>query len=68
MYYICSWHFHYLPNKDDFAKDGIDCEIIDLTHFDTDLLINTIQEKSYSVPTLVIVQNILPFQKKAWNV
>ena len=68
IYYICSWHFHSLPNKDEFAKAGIECEIIDLPHYDTESLIKTIKETSYSIPTLVIVQNILPFQREAWNV
>lgn len=68
IYYICSWHFHSLPDKDEFAKAGIKCEIIDLPHFDTELLIKAIQEKTYEVPTLAIVQTILPFQRQAWNV
>ncbi len=68
VYYICPWHFHSLPKTDEFAKVGIECEIIDLPHFDTELLINTIQETTYSIPTLAIVQHILPFQRQAWNV
>jgi hypothetical protein len=68
IYYICSWHFHSLPKTDEFAKAGIECEIIDLPHYDTESLIKTIKETSYSIPTLIIVQNILPFQREAWNV
>ena len=68
QYYMCPWHFHSLPKTDEFAKVGIECEIIDLPHFDTDLLIKTIQERKYEIPTLAIVQEILPFQRQAWNV
>jgi hypothetical protein len=68
IYYICSWHFHVLPNKDEFANAGIECDIIDLHQFDTDLLIKTIQEKTYDVKTLAVVQQILPFQRQAWQV
>jgi hypothetical protein len=57
-----------LPNKDEFANAGIECDIIDLHQFDTDLLIKTIQEKTYDVKTLAVVQQILPFQRQAWNV
>jgi hypothetical protein len=67
MYYICPWHFHNPPDIDAFTKEGIECEIITLPHFDTDLLLKTIQEQTYDVPTCVIVQTILPFQREAWK-
>lgn len=67
LYYICPWHFHELPDVEEFKRAGIDCEIINLPHFDTDLLLKTIQEKTYDVATCVIVQKILPFQREAWN-
>jgi hypothetical protein len=70
MYYICPWHFHVLPNKDEFAAEGIECEIISLPHFDTEKLLETLQETeaAHQVPTLAIVQRILPFQREAWKV
>jgi hypothetical protein len=70
MYYICPWHFHVLPNKDEFAAEGIECEFISLPHFDTPKLIESLQENHavHQVPTLAIVQRILPFQREAWKV
>ena len=67
QYYICPWHFHELPNVEEFKSAGIDCEIIELPHFDTDLLLKTIQEQIYDVQTCAIVQKILPFQREAWK-
>jgi hypothetical protein len=67
-YYICPWHFHELPDVEEFKRAGIDCEIIILPHFDTDLLLKNIQEQTYDVSTCVIVQKILSFQREAWNI
>lgn len=67
IYYICPWHFHELPDKEEFKREGIECEIVTLQHFDTEALIKTIQEQVYEIQTLVIIQRILPFQREAWG-
>lgn len=70
IYYMCPWHFHELPNKDEFAAEGIICEIVTLPHFDNDKLIEMLQATAseHTIPTLIIVQKILPFQREAWEV
>lgn len=68
--YMCPWHFHELPNKDEFAAEGVICEIVTLPHYDNDKLIESLQstESEHTVPTLAIIQKILPFQREAWGV
>jgi hypothetical protein len=69
IYYICSWHFHVLPEPAIFAATGLSCEIITLSPqmFYTDVLIAELQTKTYEVPTLLVIQRILPFQLDAWG-
>jgi hypothetical protein len=68
IYSICSWHYHGLPDKDAFAREGIECTLQDLPHFDTDRHIEELQTQTYDIPTLIFVQTILPFQREAWGV
>jgi hypothetical protein len=68
IYSICTWHYHDLPNKEAFAREGIECIVQDLPHFDTDKHIEYLNAQTYEVPTLIIVQTILPFQRQAWGV
>jgi hypothetical protein len=72
IYYICSWHYHELPNPTEFMAAGISCEIVDLTPatFNTDRFIKELRatHADTKVPTLLIVQRILPFQLAAWGI
>ena len=70
IYYICSWHYHELPKPAEFTAGGLSCEIVDLTPatFDTDRFIEELRTTyaEVKVPTLLIVQRILPFLA-AWG-
>ena len=73
IYYICSWHYHVLPKPAEFTAVDLSCEIVDLTPatFYTDRLIDELRaahaEVEVKVPTLLIIQRILPFQLAAWG-
>ena len=70
IYYICPWHFHDLPDPKAFTAADLSCEVISLTQpmFYTDNLITDLQAKTYEIPTLMVVQRILPFHLEAWNI
>jgi hypothetical protein len=69
VYYICDWHYHDPPRPADFVAADLQCEIINNSPllFHTNRLIAQLEAATYSIPTLLIVQRILPFQRAAWG-
>jgi len=67
IYSICPWHYHELPDPEEFAREGIECEVRTLPHYDYEKYIAELAEQQYDVNTLIYVQKILPFQREAWG-